>query len=254
MHGCTSGSISQRPPYQSSLNDWYLSERGVTLNGSTVSGWASQGSRAKSVSQGTAANQPTYSASDANLNSRPSVQYDGTNDFTTAATAADWTFLHQGTFSFACAVRIGSLPASFGPVWDTSNGGTQIPGGVLYINSAGSLVFSGWNATVLVYEMFVTTQISANTSYVISGSYDNAASPKAVLRKNGSQIGTSSPAASPVGDAPANAMRMGCRSSAAENPLDVDIAELLFWSRALTSAELLDVERWLGRRRGITVA
>lgn len=51
----------------------------ITLNGSSVSQWNDKSGNGRNVTQGTAANQPTYQA--AGLNSKPTLSFDGTNDF-----------------------------------------------------------------------------------------------------------------------------------------------------------------------------
>lgn len=53
---------------------WLRSDLGITLNSTTVAAWADQSGNGHNVSQGTGANQPTYNASDANYNGRPSLQ------------------------------------------------------------------------------------------------------------------------------------------------------------------------------------
>lgn len=51
----------------------------ITLNGSTVSQWNDKSGNSRHASQGTAANQPTYTAS--GLNGKPVVTFDGSDDF-----------------------------------------------------------------------------------------------------------------------------------------------------------------------------
>lgn len=80
------GSSSGDPtiPVTTNLLAWYRADLGVTLNGSTVSAWADQsgtGDSNKNATQGTAANQPTFTASDANFNNRPVLTFDGTTDY-----------------------------------------------------------------------------------------------------------------------------------------------------------------------------
>lgn len=41
---------------------WYRADLGITLNGSTISAWADQTGNGRNISQGTAANQPTWTA------------------------------------------------------------------------------------------------------------------------------------------------------------------------------------------------
>jgi hypothetical protein len=59
---------------------WLRADLGVTLNGSTVSAWADQSGTGNHASQGTAANQPTYSASSGPGGSRPGITFDGADD------------------------------------------------------------------------------------------------------------------------------------------------------------------------------
>lgn len=81
-----------------SLKLWFRADLGVTLNGSTVSGWANQGSASgENMVQPTAANQPTFIASGGTgIAGRADVSYGGshylygstTDQVTTALTAA----------------------------------------------------------------------------------------------------------------------------------------------------------------------
>jgi len=64
----------------SSLLMWLRADSGVTLNGATVSAWADRSATGRNASQADAAKQPTYTASDANLNGMPSLTFDGTAD------------------------------------------------------------------------------------------------------------------------------------------------------------------------------
>lgn len=64
----------------SSLLMWLRADSGVTLNGATVSAWADRSATGRNASQADAAKQPTYTASDANLNGMPSLSFDGTAD------------------------------------------------------------------------------------------------------------------------------------------------------------------------------
>lgn len=63
---------------------WWRSDV-VTLSGSAVTAWPDQSGNGRDLTQGTAANQPTYNAT-AGPNSTPSITFDGTNDVLASTT------------------------------------------------------------------------------------------------------------------------------------------------------------------------
>ena len=84
-------------------------DRGITLNGSTVSAWADQSGNAKDYSEAT--NQPTYNAT--GLNGRPTLTFDGTNDklasllnLAAPGTTPTWMFLCVKQISWTSGDRI----------------------------------------------------------------------------------------------------------------------------------------------------
>jgi len=62
------------------LKLWLRSDLGITLNGANVSAWADQSGNANNATQGTAANQPSFNASDANYNNHPTLGFASANN------------------------------------------------------------------------------------------------------------------------------------------------------------------------------
>lgn len=96
---CGALAITPSTIYGSDLKLWLRADLGVTLNGGDVSAWANQGTLGGSFDQGTPANQPLFTASDANLNGQPSVTFTGANSdrLVSSLAASAWNFLHDGT-------------------------------------------------------------------------------------------------------------------------------------------------------------
>ena len=61
-------------------------------DGGAVSTWADRSGNARDASQGTSGNRPTYRATVAALNSKPAVEFDGSNDF---LRTSSWTAISQ---------------------------------------------------------------------------------------------------------------------------------------------------------------
>lgn len=90
--------LSQYGPNKlSNLYAWYRSDRGITLNGSTVAAWADQGANGFHAIQASAINQPNYNVSNVTMNSRPTINGDASNDSLVAGTNTNWGCLHKGT-------------------------------------------------------------------------------------------------------------------------------------------------------------
>lgn len=76
----------------------------ITLNGSTVSQWNDKSGNGRNYAQGTAANQPTYSAT--GWGTQPAISFDGVNDILSTA-VADWTAANMSWY--VVGQRTGSL-------------------------------------------------------------------------------------------------------------------------------------------------
>jgi hypothetical protein len=89
------------PSSLANLFSWHKADTGVTLNGGNVASWADQSGNGYTYSQGTAANQPAYNATDASFNNLPSMTFDGTNDglATGAVTFGPYTLFIVGYFT-----------------------------------------------------------------------------------------------------------------------------------------------------------
>lgn len=201
-------------------------DMGITLNGSTVSAWANQGTAGGSATQGTGSAQPTFTASGFGTASRPYLKFDGGDQL--VETALSLT---------AASARTILIVAKR----DTAGGGAifsfrrssrylaalcLISGGVSYISGNG--VDAGSNVTVTAGTLASTSSaFRMRQSYTGSGDAPTASLNGAALTVTaGTQGNETGTAGYLIGNNPAGAPWTGA------------IAEIIAYDRALTAAEL----------------
>jgi hypothetical protein len=98
------------------IENWFKSDVGITLNGSTVSAWQDS-LTSKSVIQATVANQPGFTSSNANFNGLPTVDFISTDTPTVINILENNTdFIYSGSFPLYCFIiarKNQSLGAAF---------------------------------------------------------------------------------------------------------------------------------------------
>lgn len=219
-----SGGALWLPTKLPNLAAWYRGDMGITLNGGTVSAWADQSGNGRHLTQGTAAQQPTYVAASASYNQRPALTFDG-GDWLDAASAIGGT-----TGTVYLVGQDGNVDAYF-----VSNVGTPEAGNLIsYVGNEG--IFSGTALTIG----------SGSTSpSIFCGVFNGANSFVARSNVTGA-----------TGNAGTNAMSSPFRYGAYRTgiyALTGAIAEVIWYSAVHDAATRAVVLRYLSNRYAITV-
>lgn len=230
----------------------WLAAGGITglADGATVATWPDRSGNGFNATQATEANKPLYKVNI--INGRPVVRFDGTND-TMALTggALDIVRNVSGATIFAVVKSTGAA----------QNGRVVFFANNVAATSRLSLhqsVAPNWEA---IYRRLdadaadTLTDGAANTSpHVLSLVRDYAAATATLYVDGGSGTtdATANTAGSTSDTASANA-QIGASSAAGGNPFPGDIAEVIIYNRALTTAERKSIELMLGNKYGIAV-
>lgn len=111
-NGQTSNAVTFTVTQPSILIQDLRADRGITLNGSTVSAWSSydtSGDANRTVSQATASQQPTYVASNSSFNNKPTVNFSETS----VSKLVSGTF-STGTWAQTTIAAVGSSKLNVG--------------------------------------------------------------------------------------------------------------------------------------------
>lgn len=213
----------------------------ITTVSGAVSQWNDKSGNGVNATQGTANNRPVTTSQ--TLNGRAVVTFDGSNDFLsftgTARTNETWFIVARANLSASGTVKTNGL------LTDSSSGHGVTP---IIKNDGGQsqveMALGGFTvgATRTAYNLGINATFGPALTTVIRSSAAGG-----VLRENGTQRATCTASNS------ATMSRIGGLSSSTFN-LDGYIAELLIYSRALSTTEAQRVERWLGSKWGLTVA
>lgn len=93
------------PASVSGLFGWWRADASDITIATGVSAWVDR-VNGHALTQATGANQPSFSASDANFNDHGSITFDGSNDYLMSSeSAATWDFLHAGSSALYMVLR-----------------------------------------------------------------------------------------------------------------------------------------------------
>jgi hypothetical protein len=203
----------------------------ITLNGSTVSQWNDKSGNGYNVSQGTASNQPTYTASA--LNSKNVVRFDGNDELTNgSATVVGgstnrtvFVVLNSTAGTIAYGVTLGdstSTGQSFGVSRELA----------VRVNSGNRV----WSTAVDATHAIVTIVLDGTSTTDLSA------------WKNGSSLTTSSTGTQTINTA--TGIIVGNGPSGGN--LNGDVAEIIVYNSALSTSDRQSVESYLSTKWGIS--
>jgi len=232
----------------------------ITLNGATVSEWRDKSGNARHLSEATANNQPTMST----LNGRGAISFDGVNDRLITSS----TLMAVGTNSFTlfqaleCAFPggVGTEGRSFehriaeGGADDnqmavnwSANQGPAWLFGTLRTRVKSLRTAVSYNAD----QRFDSVDAANPGIVTLTGTYAPAAATSTAWWKN-----TASPSSSGTSDG-GNLLgiAIGCRNNATKSLFfGGKVVETLCYVGAVTTAQRLLVQKYLGAKWGITLA
>jgi len=221
-----------------------------------VSQWADKSGNGRNVTQGTAAAQPTTAA--ATLNGLNVLMFDG-GDNLLAATASDWTFLHDGSVSTVwVVVRAGNVanPAVIYGIATTQTavGGAAIGLSLYYAdafeNDAAVVTVANGSASC-IYNPSTYGALPANTWKRVRATTDADATPAAarssISVNNGSAMSNNTQTAAVSALAPSTALAIG----GTNNRLVGSIAEVIIINGTVTAQQITDTETYLATKWGL---
>lgn len=251
--GVGGSSVTPQTIFGSDLFQWVRGDLGVTLNGSTVSAWADQSGNGRHWTQGTAANQPTFVASDARFAGKPSVEFDGSNDsLQNALAAADWKFLHDGTGCTVAVVFHCPATTSSRIILDSCNASGSNVGFALFMNNTTDTI-NGQVAAGGGVNALVTGSIAAadGASHIACFTYAESVAPNEWefrIDKAASAAGNST--AAPSAGNPLGSLIFGCTQSGTLF-LRAAVAEMVIVKARASTATLQQLEAYFAGRYGL---
>lgn len=225
---------------------WLEADSGVTLNGSTVSAWAdTRTGVGNSVAQGTAASQPTFTASAAGFKNRAALTFDGSND---SLSASSLTGMTAGNVPFTmgcCASRndaaSGSTFLSYGNTVNSNLHALGKNGGAAqwwFAGTGNSAPFLDWSDSArhaFVRQFAGAAGLSSTLANASDLFVDDERAPTTAASGRNSCAFTT----------PGTQLYAGSYAGQASTFLDGIVACVFAYSRRVTDEEALDIQRYL---------
>jgi len=187
--------------------------------------------------------RPTYTASDADFGGRPSMTFDGVDDFLRVANLPAW---EQHT---VCIVMHGGGgPGLYLRMFDYTNVGATATTELQMQGATNSIVAEFLNTPGTTYKAFAVT---AGVTRRVSAAFDTSVGATAIPRiyLDGVDTGVSY-SLTTAGNGPATGP-MYCTLGAnvlGGGPFNGKLAEVIVYDRVLSGAEIIAVDAWLAAR------
>ena len=215
------------------LAAWYRADLGITLNGGNVSAWADQSGNGRHLSQGTAANQPAFSAGGGSAG-QDMINFDGANDV-----------LESGVFAVATPLQVYMVAK-----WDVVNatdtnvifsGDSTVPSNSCRVsvrNVSTAVAIWGTGGGV------ITTGAATALAWHYWGLTWTGGASSEIKQDGVSQI-TGNPGATAI-----NGITVGAFDGAS-TPADASVAEIIIYSSILSAADEARLNAYLKSRYGL---
>ena len=252
------------------LRAWYDADDSTTIfdattggslpsSGNDVARWEDKSGGGYHVTQGTAADCPHYVTN--TLNGKPVIEC--TSQWLTAATASDWTFLHNATGSTVVAVwkpgntvNPDAAYALLGTLGGTASIGIQLQfddrSSVSRDDQYRSAVFN--NAAVIV-NFTGNNALSANTPAITADINDpgnaTAADRSSIRIDGGASVASNASTGTAATANPTYTMQLGAAGNGVL-PLTGYIAEVVICDALLSQSDREKVEGYLAHKWGLT--
>ena len=238
IHGAAVPPAPTPPPFPIALTNvmaWYdgADTSSISVSGTAVTQWNDKSGNSYNVTQSTSGYRPVSGVS--TLNGWNVLNFDGTDDYLTAATASNWTFMKSNTKYLICAVvRVGNVSNP-----DTYYGIMNVAGAV---GKGGLNVHPDYRVSRTWMRQFQTnssdnnvydntlTDFTANTWTNLGSLSDpangTAANRSLLYKNNGSAVQSNTANASATTEAPERPLEIGRYSNTAGN-MAGSIAEIV---------------------------
>jgi len=217
------------------LEAWYAADvtSSITI-GTGVQQWSDLSGKGRNLIQNTTNNQPAYNS--VTLNGKPTITFDGTNDLLqSAAFAFNQPYTFFGVFRFEAAYVSGGPRVFDGGDTSTSRSGEVFRGG----SGDDIRMYSGPGGSTVVGN---TAPSGSTQAFNIWDFEFNSSSSVLRYRKN---VYTASGS---IGGNGFTRVTVGAGGGLAGNAANVSVAELLLFSRSMTTADADQIRAYLGKK------
>tara|TARA_R110000868_G_scaffold232603_1_gene486137 strand:+ start:32 stop:811 length:780 start_codon:yes stop_codon:yes gene_type:complete len=236
------------------LKAWYDASDTATisLSGSAVTQWNDKSGNSFNLTQATALRRPQSGVN--TLNSLNVITFDG-NDVLQAATASDWTFLHNSTGATIFFAAYFNTVAVSGVLFATASSTAQ--SGVYIERSASDLILSeiyrGSGGTFV--SSLAAGTLTDNTAKYASMVLDNSnatAANRLIYKINaGSNLTGNTYTGTPSASAPNNPLYIGSYDTAGSSGFQGRFAEIIMYSGVLSGTDITNVNSYLSSKWAI---